>query len=120
MNNQDEYVVYEERMGSRFYYKNGKLHREVGPAYTPWKLQYKYIDLGDQELYIKKYQDFVNEPLYSYEVQLSDKTISKRKVRPAEPHYYLEGIQYNKQEFDAIMLDKQLPKSGANKLKVKI
>jgi hypothetical protein len=138
MENQDEYVVYIEKIGNRFYYKNGQLHREVGPAYVPWSLKDKYSGLEDQDLYkiiCKEHIDepkykssyFIDEPMHAFlddfgrPVKLTPKQIDdKLRIRPTYPCYHLEGVEFSKQEFDAIMLDKQLFKNGEYKPKIKI
>jgi len=140
MNNEDEYIVYVEEIGNRFYYKNGKLHREAGPAYVPWCDKEKYTGLSDQDLYklkCRKHVDdpqyksvyYIDEPMFPYldkaglpvKIKLTEKQLEdKLRIRPKYPCYHLEGIEYQKEEFDAIILDKELSTNSKIKQKFKV
>ncbi len=134
----DEYIVYVEETGNRFYYKNGKLHREAGPAYVPWREKDKYTGLSDQDLYKLKCTTYIEEPEYKLKyyidepmhgfldgsgkpVKLTGKQLEKYlRVRPDYPCYHLEGVEYKKEEFDAITLDKELDSKNQKSKKLKI
>ena len=121
-NNQDEFIVIIEKMGNRFYYKNGILHREAGPAYVPWKLKEEFTGLADQELYKKVFQLHAKED--EYDGFASDGSPITMRARPDYVCYHLDGKEYQLEEFNAIMLEKELskeiPKQEVKTKKVKI
>lgn len=121
-NIQDEYIVIIEKIGNRFYYKNGQLHRESGPAYVPWKLKEEFTGLEDQELYQKVFKQHAKES--EYESYASDGTTILARARPDYPCYHLNGKEYNKEQFDSIILkqelDAQLNKNELSPKKLKI
>jgi hypothetical protein len=100
----NNYIVNINSDGSRTYLKNGLYHRESGPAIVSSLDKNKYLNLGDEELYEKVFTTFskqphylVNDGLWEYPVYLSLSTA-----------YYLNGIEYSKEEFDAIKIKKEL------------
>lgn len=133
MSNKDEYLVYTQFDGSRFYYKNKKLHREVGPAIVIYKDIAQYTNLSDETLYIP-----TDKPVEIIEIKGTDKSQGKttqivkiahlKKKNLSLPKtysfedpieytygnptstYWLEGINYSQQEFTSIMLKKEIEK----------
>jgi hypothetical protein len=111
---QDEYIVVIEKIGNRFYYKNGQLHREAGPAYVNWEGKEKFTGLEDQELYKKVFKENTDE-YYSYVETNEQGAEIIKKLRPTYECYHLDGIEYSKAEFNCIIalqkaeeLDKEL------------
>jgi hypothetical protein len=91
----DEYVV--NKLGIFVcYYKNGKLHREVGPAIYFSNDSHKYTNLEDQELYKRGIVNAGSLP--------SSVVFNMNKNN--DPYYYLEGVSYTENEFKS-MLDKK-------------
>lgn len=125
MEGKDEYIVKIDDNGNRSYYKNGKLHRETGPAYIVYKDIDKFKDLSDEylykEVYIKTpkkegkittiYTD--NGTIISYEAPIE-------YVYENENAYYLNGKYYLEQEFNAISLEQELPLHESKSKKIKI
>lgn len=129
MNDKDEYLVYTKENGDRLYYKNKKLHRETGPAIIVKEDINKYLNLPDANLYIptntpvevkdtnknktksttmydmKNLKDilFSNPNVYSIEDPIEYKFL----IIPISS-YWLEGKKYTKEEFNSIMLKKEL------------
>lgn len=110
----DEYLVYNNpNSNADFYYKNKKLHREAGPAIVINKDKDKYSNLSDYKLYKRVTEPVVPETMLTYVVQDYQQDIKFVK-RPFIPHcsaYLLEGRDYEKAEFDAIILEKELSKT---------
>ncbi len=115
----DEYIVCIEEDGHHFYYKNGKLHREVGPAYFGALHEKEYTNLSDEKLYKKVFVYTVDEKQYTVPIN-SDPDSVRISYRPLKANYHLEGKQYNEKEFAAIQLEKELPSINANSKKLKI
>jgi hypothetical protein len=59
-NQKDQYQLYINSNGVRFYYKNKKLHREDGPAIVIPKDVEKYSQLKDNTLYKKSIAPIIN------------------------------------------------------------
>lgn len=117
--NKDEYLMYLRRDGTRFYCKGKKLHRESGPAIVVAKDFEKYSNLADEYLY--------KEISCSYP-ELAQLSLKKNKVSTkvmsvySDSHYFLDGIEYAKAEFNAIILTKELSaiKNTSNIKRVKV
>lgn len=95
----DEYLVYTSGTHDTFYFKNGKLHREDGPAIVCRKDKSKknFEGLKDEALYTR-----VSEP-----VEQNDDMLFY--IIHCDSSYYYEGVRYNnKQEMSAILLKKEL------------
>lgn len=101
MSHKDQYIV--NNLG-RFvcYYKNGKLHREAGPAVYLMTDKDKYcpLILEDKNLY----------QLGDIKVGSLPASIILNMGNKKEVYYYLEGISYTKKEFNAILDKKNLNK----------
>jgi hypothetical protein len=116
MEKEDKYWIVESSYTLR-YFKNGQFHREAGPAFLlkTDKNFNNYINLGDDHLYQDKRK----------QISIIE-NMEKQHIGPL-PHsseYYLEGIQYSKEEFYAIKIQKELeqelPTSKLNTKKVKV
>jgi hypothetical protein len=102
--------------GAYFFYKNGLLHREAGPAYISEEEieeNSPYLNIVDEHLYKKEIleqrwpEDFKEEVLFKkdYYIVLS---------------HSLFGIPYSKEEFNILVLQNQLDKElNTNKTKDK-
>lgn len=149
MNNNDEYVVYLKHDGSRLYYKNKKLHREIGPAIVIEEDIDKYTKLLDENLYTE-----TDKPVEVIEFMAGATSKDKIKQLTKNAHlnkgeqpsvrsflisfedpleyiydktfstYWIEGKNYSKEEFTSIMLKKEmeieLPKAETQPKKLKI
>lgn len=92
--------------GAYFFYKNGLLHREAGPAY----ISEEEIEHNPQGLNI------VDEHLYKKEIVESrwpdgfkEELVFQKDYYIVLSHY-LFGIPYSKKEFDILLLHNQLDK----------
>lgn len=117
----DKYVVYIRKDGTRFYYKNNKLHRESGPAIVISDDKDKYTKLDDDSLYEKTFQPvlvdvredmyevvkFPNGKIVTYETTMTFYIFSQ---------YYLDGMKYSEKEFQTIKLKENMEKDLAEKL----
>lgn len=130
MEKEDEYLVFVRKGdGSRFYYKNRKMHREAGPAIVcPTEIE-KYTGLSDEGLHKETVIDLliidsgaevstINlEKLYEFTVVEDSKEITmsipngQSFVVIEAPSayfmgslYYLDGIKLSEKEFDASIL----------------
>lgn len=118
----DEYIVKKcyNGKGGFFYYKNGKLHREAGPAIIFPKL--KDNDLGDDNLYKEEIVSTMNPYGYFAQYVVED----RYEKTPAK--YYIEGKPYTQKEFQEIKaklelkneLYTELPVTQSNKQKAKL
>lgn len=114
MNNKDEYLVFVRYDKTRFYFKNRKLHREAGPAIVRPEDENKYTNLIDEELYKEVTDSLVSE--YGLdEEKIIDLPNGKVLLILEEPmsyylgsFYFLDGMQYKEQQFNAIKLRKEL------------
>jgi hypothetical protein len=100
MEEKDEYIVYINDYKTRYYYKNGKLHREAGPAVVRGSHIENYQGLVDKypykEILLHTYEapkGYESQDL-QYEDNLSWYTAM----------YYLEGKPYSQKEFEKIKL----------------
>jgi hypothetical protein len=119
----DEYLVYNNpNSNADFYYKNKQLHREMGPAIVVHKDKDKYSNLSDKKLYKRVTEPVVPETMITHIVQdyQNDIKFIKKPFVPYCSAYLLEGKDYEKQEFDAIILEKELSQVVPNNpIKVK-
>lgn len=109
----DKYVVYSNPNNNvDFYYKNKKLHREDGPAIVIHKDKDKdkYSNLSDKKLYEVVTEPVVPETMVTHIVMgyRNDIEYITKPWKPDHSAYYLENKQYEKQEFDALILEKEL------------
>jgi hypothetical protein len=128
MDTQDEYLVYIDEGRTHRYYKNKILHREAGPAYVCTIDVAKYTNLVDEDLYKKVYEPVVktvkkevkteNGDLLNQVFQLYELPIKSTYYGSS---YYLEGVRYNKDEFEIMVLKQKLEKelSQENKIEPK-
>ncbi len=146
MDNEDKYIVYVNSLGDRYYYKNDKQHREAGPAVI-YSFELKDdMDLLDNGLYTEV---FKNPPSDIKITVAKDTGAGKSNVNlnkvinklnsyksnhiitfesPIEyvykSNYWLNGINYLKEEFDILILkkeiEKDLPTSETKDKKIKI
>lgn len=96
----DEYII-ENNGLSLTYLKNEKIHREVGPAMFFIEDKHKYNIEEDKHLYEEIKCEF---SLYSDIVM----TLQANSMNLEQ--YYLDGVEYSKEEFNIIMLEKELNK----------
>jgi hypothetical protein len=107
MENQDEYIV---KVIEKYlcYFKNGKLHRENGPAFYIVEEKSKYFNLGDENLYQQEDS-----------IKLQWAQLMRFMLHYAngdEPGYALEGIKYDKAVWESIIEKKQLKKELSSDL----
>lgn len=106
---EDEYILEILDKKDYKYYKNGKLHREAGPAaFTIYTKGFnKFLNLDDKDLYKEKE---TNSPPNSNPIMFG---FSK--------YYYLEDVRYQEQEFYIIVskinLEKELSQENQNESK---
>jgi hypothetical protein len=120
MNTKDEYTV-EIMNGFLYrYFKNGKLHREAGPA-TFSTQNKQYINLGDEHLYIVKiisnnsaadtfqglYQHLMTTEVKGSSANSTMTTVLK-SFNELMTSYHLDGVRYDKNEFDILILKRNL------------
>jgi hypothetical protein len=82
------------------YFKNGKLHRESGPAAYLFEDKHKYINLEDKDLYKQGIPQKSRVEMMFLEYDLN---IANAGKTDNHPHYYLEGQNYEKEVFDVII-----------------
>jgi hypothetical protein len=101
--NKDEYIIEDDGFSLKFK-KNGKLHREEGPAIL-WKLnEDQYPNFKEKQLYKVKVKS----------VKLKDQLpILIPHIMIKDISYYLEGRNYTKKDFD-ILVDKLKLKKELN------
>jgi hypothetical protein len=106
----DEYIVKKcyNGKGGFFYYKNGRLHREAGPAIIFPKL--KDNNLGDEHLYKEEIITTMNPYGYFSQYVVED----CYEHTPAK--YYLEGSGYSKKDFEEIKVKLDLKNELSNEL----
>jgi hypothetical protein len=97
MDNSNQYVI-EYNGVNLYYYKNNKLHREVGPAIFSVEDMDSYYKLGDEDLYVMKY---VNPK----------KSTAKKQYTPG---YCLDNLQYNKDGFEFALKQKNIERLHNN------
>jgi antitoxin component YwqK of YwqJK toxin-antitoxin module len=123
MENNDGYIVEivklrapNNHIETRYFYKNGKLHREAGPALVGNEEKEKYLNLGDEHLYKDVY---IENGIGAYKtyfrvVDHSFRTLLLPSI------YYLEGKGYSEKEFIAEQLKKEMPQNKSQAKKTKI
>lgn len=127
----DEYIVKVFNDGTRHYYKNDRLHREIGPArLIPEDKEY-FTDLSDEHLYKEVILDqdpphkvLNNTPPVMY-VTKKDGSVDRFRTIPI---YYLEGQTLTNEEFAKIKaklvlkneLSVELPTTESSSKKLKI
>jgi len=100
---QDEFILNIHANGSRYYYKNGLIHRESGPAIINPLDKDKYFYTNDVNLYttnlLPESEPFYlkEDDLWEYPIYLSIRT-----------SYFINGIEYSQKEFEARKLKKEL------------
>jgi hypothetical protein len=131
MDSQDTYIVKRtmDGTGACFFYKNGLLHREAGPAIVTLSDRDTCLQLGDEHLY-KEESISGNFPEdYKFEYILENKYIDGRKAQVHTiPVCYLDGKPYSNEEFQEIKtkldlkteLNSELPSIHSNNKKAKI
>lgn len=111
MENNDGYIVEIVKQGTpnnyietRYFYKNGKLHREAGPSIVKDVEKDKYLKLGDEHLYKEVYLENGIGAYKSYfrVVEHTFRTLLLPGI------YYLEGQVYSEKEFMAKQLEKEM------------
>ncbi len=108
----DEYIVKKcsNGEGKFFYYKNGKLHREAGPAVVIVPKKEEFTNLGDEHLYKEEIIAEHNPKDYQ---TLFIESVEKNATVTVAAYHYLEGKPYTEEEFQIIKakneLDKELP-----------
>lgn len=104
----DEYILKKCSFGTGtyFYYKNGLLHREAGPAivsaYNISRIKpNKYPHLNDSHLYK---QEIVNEiaPKNYIGIQITEEGQQGLCHEITDAVYYLEGEPYTKKQFEKV------------------
>jgi len=118
----DEYLVYRNpRNNADYYYKNKQLHREDGPAIVVEDEKDLYSNLSDKNLYKRVNEQVVEEvfEVYSECNYNGDITTGKRYFNPKSSCYYLNAIEYSKEELYAFILEKELNKEINNKKQIK-
>jgi hypothetical protein len=92
-----------ETMNGLFVYlKDGKLHRDLGPAIMWENEKDKYFFLGDENLYIpSNHEVFKNYYGHYLTLTLFDMNLAGKL-------YYLNGIHHSEEEFNAILEKKKL------------
>lgn len=119
MESKDNYIVKRTRngTGAYFFYKNGTLHREAGPAIVTLSNREHFLQLGDENLYKEEH---VNRDLpngYSYEYIQEEEIIDGRLTQVSSiPIFYLNGQPYTEKEFNKIKLTLELKKELNNEL----
>lgn len=107
LKNTNIYQVYTDAGSKKMhYYKNGKYHREAGPAVVIADDIEKYSNLVDKDLY-KPIDDYSRTP---WSKKIIDGKIIRKIVNNFMPcsKYYLDGDEYTKEEFNALILKKEL------------
>jgi hypothetical protein len=106
LKNQDKYEMFIETNYKIYFFKNGKLHREAGPAIVLNKDIEKYTNLSDKVLY-----KLIDKPLYPPLVDpysAENFNASFQNIISNDSEYYLEGKEYTEDEFKVLMLKKEL------------
>jgi len=98
----DEYIlrVYENGTGAHYYYKNGMLHREAGSAIlNPFEVK-RYTEEPDKDLYRKE----IVEDMSPNKTQANDPFgLGIKTMYYSISHLYLEGVRYNRPEFEKML-----------------
>jgi hypothetical protein len=99
---EDKYWIVESSYTLR-YYKNGNFHREAGPSFflKTDKEFNQYANLGDEKLY-------KNRKKQTKKIEEIERLYINASSSYREELYYLDGVEYSKQEFFAIKTQKEL------------
>jgi hypothetical protein len=104
--------------GFLIYLKNGKLHREAGPAIFRFQEKDKYSYEKDKNLYKNETKKI--DAITKIRILANVGDINNKKG----VSYYLEGKYYSKKEFDIFTFNKELTEelsiNKANHKKIKI
>lgn len=124
----DNYVVKKANNGKGFffYYKNGQLHREAGPAIVFAKKEDN--NFGDHDLYKEELIGEFNPYGFDQYPETVIENPSTLFAQPSIARYYLEGRSYSKIDFEEAKqklvlkneLNKELETNQSNKQKNKI
>lgn len=127
----DNYVVKKcgGANGTHFYYKNGLLHREAGPAILSRYKRKFFSNLGDEGLY--KEEILQEDQPSDYDIDIInelEENVDDIMDMVVVAKYYLEGQAYASHEFKDIVtklalkneLDNELASSIHNNKRVKI
>lgn len=124
MQNKDEYLV-EIFDGSKYYFKNGKLHRENGPAITPEN----YRNFGDEHLYKEEIVQSGKGKYITYTGigSRGEKVlffVNWTIAYTLKKSHYLNGQPYSPEQFPKALaqyqLNQELPLNNTQTKKVKI
>lgn len=116
MEKADEYLFYWRDKGEMFetvyYYKNGKLHRDAGPAIASFSDIYKYKNL-DSHLYKESLVPIFNPTISDFiqETSPDGNIIVKEEEIPLvyiDSCYYLDDKEYSKKAFRKLKSKKVL------------
>jgi hypothetical protein len=117
----DTYIIKRTRNGTGacFFYKNGLLHRELGPAIVTLANRDDLLNLGDEYLYkeISIDSKFPNDyiPIYILENQcINDRMTQVYSIAV----YYLNGQAYSKKEFNEAKIKLDLKKELDKELNI--
>jgi hypothetical protein len=116
MKNKDEYII-EDDGHSYTFKKNGRIHREEGPAYFSYGNINKneYLNLEDKYLYkFKQIPSDKRELLFESEM----KRLKYELWQAGKIHYFLEGEEYSKEEFEKIKARKDLKNELSTELPI--
>lgn len=104
MASKDEYIIKDDGE-SYTYIKNGKIHREFGPAIFSYENTNKneYLNLEDKNLY--KFIHVNRFPLL-FESEVANIRYSKWQAEKI--HYFLDDKEYSKEEFEKIKASREL------------
>lgn len=102
MNTNNNYLVYINEDGVRFYYRNRMLHRRIAPAIVVPEDKQKYTRLEDEYLYkeIWDFEDLKKAIGESYLIAI----VPTFSILFYESQYYLNDFPYSEKEFYAILL----------------
>lgn len=111
---EDEYVLkkYSDGYGACFFYKNGLLHREAGPAYISEEEiedNPSLLNIGDEHLYKEEIYK-TRQPEGFNETIVFEKNYFNIRL------HYLSGIPYSNEEFKIIKEKMDLQKELSNSL----
>lgn len=123
MNNKDEYIFFINENKTRFYYKNKRLHRELGPAVVIFDDNNKYTNLEDEHLYKQVFDKVISispntqSVIKGYLIFDGIHFINELPQIPGMishyrfSTYYWEGIPCSKEQFEIIKMKNELEKN---------
>jgi hypothetical protein len=114
MSKEDEYTIYIRQDGVQFYCKNGKFHRESGPAIVSVKDKDRYAKLLEENMYKEKLSSYVQLARLSLKLKKVPTEVMSAK---SDTRYFLNNVEYSKQEFNAITLQKELSQENKTEYK---